>query len=341
MAEERNLATARAPEAGDAGETDPTKAELQRRMDEARESITQTVQEIKETVTTQYQNVRETISQQLDWREQYRRRPLAFTAGAVGVGLLVGYSVGGAFAGGDSDLDERYYEAEGEYDDEDVSVRAPAERGYAAQAITGGSYGSTAYASQHRPLASTPAGMAAARESVSAASEAYERGMERQQSEGAAYGSRRQADGRTYEAAPQASALPDARPSYSSGYQNPLASGAAGEEQPSGPGLFERFKETQAYDRLQQELQTLGSRAVEELSKTAQNVVLPALLGKLKDLIGIDLSTQREVAQRSRLEHQTAHARTQTEQAAEGTQGGSQAAPGGTAYAASGGTSTP
>ncbi|HEY1404914.1 MAG TPA: hypothetical protein VGB05_12350, partial [Pyrinomonadaceae bacterium] len=68
MAEERTLGTARAPETTDTADDDVTKAELQRRMDEARESITQTVSEIKDTVTTQYQNVRETISQSLDWR---------------------------------------------------------------------------------------------------------------------------------------------------------------------------------------------------------------------------------------------------------------------------------
>jgi hypothetical protein len=61
---------------------------------------------------------------------------------------------------------------------------------------------------------------------------------------------------------------------------------------------------------LQQEVGNLGNRFVEELSKTAQNVVLPALLGKLKDLIGIDLSAQREVAQRSRLEQQATVANT-------------------------------
>ena len=258
MAEERNLATARAPEAADAESdaVDPTKAELQRRMDEARESITNTVHEIKETVTNQYQNVRETISQQLDWREQYRRRPVVFAAGAIGVGALVGYSLGGALFGSDDDLADRYYEAEGEYDDTQVSVRA--DRSYAAQAITGGAYGSTAAAS------------------------------------------------------PLAGDLSDVRPSYSSGYE---ATPAPVAEEPSGPGLFERFKETQAYDRLQQEVQTLGSRAVEELSKTAQQVVLPALLGKLKDLIGIDLSTQREVAQRSKLEQQAVTTRAQADQA--------------------------
>jgi hypothetical protein len=97
MAEERNLATARAPES--AADPDATKEELQRRMEEARESITQTVSDIKETVTTQYQSVRESISQTLDWREQYRRRPVALAVGAFGVGAVAGYAVGGLVFG--------------------------------------------------------------------------------------------------------------------------------------------------------------------------------------------------------------------------------------------------
>jgi hypothetical protein len=88
--------------------------------------------------------------------------------------------------------------------------------------------------------------------------------------------------------------------------------------------VLARFRETKAYDRLQDELSTLGERAVEELSKTARNVVLPALLGKVKDMIGIDLSTQREVAQRSRLEQESATAQKQGDRAA--------GEPGGTAY---------
>ena len=245
MAEERNLATARAPEAP--ADTDATKEELQRRMEEARESITQTVTEIKETVTNQYEAVRESISQTLDWREQYRRRPVAFAIGALGVGALVGYSVGGALMG-ESDLVERYYESEGDdYETDGGGTNAP-QRGAAASAA--------AYA----PPAAYPA----------------------------------------------AESAPTPRPSYSSGYE------AAAAEEPNKPGLLERFKETQAYDRLQQEVGNIGSRVVDELSKTAQTVVLPMLLTKLKDLIGIDLSTQREVTQRSRLEQQANSAQSAT-----------------------------
>jgi ElaB/YqjD/DUF883 family membrane-anchored ribosome-binding protein len=281
MAEERTLGTARAPET-DTADDELTKAELQRRMEEARESITQTVSEIKDTVTTQYQNVRESISQSLDWREQYRRRPVAFSAGALGVGVLLGYSIGGALMGDGPELNERYYESEGDdYDTDESTVRTPSERAFASQAIIGGAYGSTAYAQ--------PQATARPREEASSDSTYTE---------------------------------PPARPSYSSGYEASLAStGSSSSSEPQKPGIFERFKETQAYDKLQAEVATLGNRAVEELSKTAQSVVLPALLGKLKDMIGIDLSTQREVAQRSKLEHQATAASAATTSAQEGSAG--------------------
>ena len=323
MAEERNLATARATEATDEAE-DPTKAAYQRQMEQARESITQTVAEIKDTVTTQYQNVRETISQSLDWREQYRRRPLPFTLGAVGVGLLVGYSVGGAVFGDEDEdeLDERYYEAQGEYDESYASESAPR--------AAAGAYGSLAYAASP---ASAPYGSsspnAPTADSINEASAAYQRsGAGRSGSEerresfrAAALGSLEGSAGQA--GTPSYDVGGEARPSYSSGYESSTALAAPQPEEPSGPSLFERFKETQAYDRLQREVEQLGARAVEELSKTAQNVVLPALLGKLKDMIGLDLSTQREVAQRSRLEHETAQARTQADKAADAAQGSS------------------
>jgi hypothetical protein len=260
-------------------------------MEEARESITQTVTEIKDTVTTQYQNVRESISQSLDWREQYRRRPVEFSVAALGVGLLVGYSVGGAFRSDDDDseMPERFYESEGDdYDLDESQVRTPSQRGFAPQAILGGAYGSTAYAQPQPPQ----------QQSQPAARGGYE-----DQSSGVAAG------------------FADTRPSYSSGYEASTASSAS--DEPQKPGILDRFKETPAYDRLQAEAATLGNRFVEELSKTAQAVVLPALLGKLKDLIGIDLSTQREVAQRSKLEHQAASSGAATSRESQPQSGGS------------------
>lgn len=93
MAEERTLGLARAPESTE----DLSKEELQRRMDQARDSISHTVTEIKETVANQVQAVKDT----LDWREQFRRRPVAWSVGAMGAGFLVGCAVASLVVGDD------------------------------------------------------------------------------------------------------------------------------------------------------------------------------------------------------------------------------------------------
>ena len=116
MAEERTLGLARAPEQST---EDLSKEELQRRMDVARDSISNTVSEIKETVANQVQAVKDT----LDWREQFRRRPVAWSVGALGVGFLVGYRVAAIAADDD--------EPRGDYRDH----YAADYRSYAAQPV--------------------------------------------------------------------------------------------------------------------------------------------------------------------------------------------------------------
>src|SRR4026208_2134575 len=93
MAEERTLGLARAHEQTS---EEPSKEELQRRLGEARDSITSTVTEIKETVASQVKAVKDT----LDWREQFKRRPVAWSAAALGAGFATGYCIA-AFAKGD------------------------------------------------------------------------------------------------------------------------------------------------------------------------------------------------------------------------------------------------
>ena len=330
MAEERNVGLARAPESASptasTAETEATKEELQRRMEEARESITQTVAEIKETVTQQYNQVRETISETLDWREQFRRRPVPFVAGAVGLGLLLGYGIGGAFAGGEGDdeLDGYAGGRRDELDDEDEDVRAsisasnlgaaisPA-RSYAATPITGGPSPSSSD-EPSRAQAPTPSARGfASQPGASSAPSAAPLSLSRQD------------------------VGPETRPAFAAAAPGgSFAGGAddldsadgatASEDEADKPGLLQRiqesgvidkFKESRAYDKLQQELGTLGDRFIEELSTTARNVVVPALLSKLKDMIGIDLGTQREGAQRSRAEHETGPARARPESAAQ------------------------
>jgi hypothetical protein len=76
-----------------AEEAEPTKVQLQQRMEQARDTITQTVEEIKETVTDQVESVKETVSDVLDWNEHFSKNPLLWGAAAVGAGLVIGYSV--------------------------------------------------------------------------------------------------------------------------------------------------------------------------------------------------------------------------------------------------------
>jgi hypothetical protein len=71
-----------------------TKAQLQQRMEETRESISQTVEEIKETVTEQYETVKDTVSGVLDYREQFQKDPLVWSIGALSAGFALGYTLG-------------------------------------------------------------------------------------------------------------------------------------------------------------------------------------------------------------------------------------------------------
>ena len=193
MAEERNLGL---PRAREVGAEDPSKEALQRRMEEARDSITNTVTEIKDNVAQQYENVKDA----LDWREHFKKQPVAWSLGAAGVGFFVGYGLAAALS---SD------------DDEDIPYASQTMRTYEPQRMIG------------EPLA-------------------------------------------------RATASAQAKTN--------------GED--DGPGLLERFKETSAYDRLSKEAGSLGDRLIEELSTTAQQVVLPALLKKIKGWIGVDLSNK-------------------------------------------------
>jgi hypothetical protein len=91
----RKSADASEPESKDA---------LRQQLEETRESISETVAEIKSVVTHQYEEVRETVEsvkegvgEVLDWRTEFERNPLVWGAGAVSVGILVGFGIARAF----------------------------------------------------------------------------------------------------------------------------------------------------------------------------------------------------------------------------------------------------
>lgn len=83
---------------------EPTKAELRRQMEEARESISETVAEIKDVVTQQYEEVREKVEtvkegveEVVNWGEHFERNPLVWGAGAVSAGILIGLGLARVF----------------------------------------------------------------------------------------------------------------------------------------------------------------------------------------------------------------------------------------------------
>ena len=226
MAEERTLGLARAHEQTT---EEPSKEELQRRLGQARDSISHTVTEIKETVANQVQAVKDT----LDWKEQFKKRPVAWSLGALGVGFATGYCIAN-FVKGD---DDRY----------DYST-----------AIDRFGEESKHYASQS-PL------------ETSAAAMAPQTGMRAKEGNG----------------------LHD-----------------------NGPGFFQKVANTQAFERVRDEVSNIGDAFVQELTKTAKSVVLPAVMTSLRNFIGDHLpnaptqqstsasSTQREQSQAGRSSYQ-------------------------------------
>src|SRR6476619_6234665 len=202
MAEERTLGLARAQEHSS---EEPSKEELQRRLGEARDSITNTVTEIKETVANQVQAVKDT----LDWREQLKRRPVAWSAAALGVGFCTGYCIA-SYAKGDS---PDYDSAIDRYGEESIRY-----------------------------------------------------------------------------AATSAQPLMQSRPDNG--------------KHDTGPGFFHKVAQTPAFERVRDEAGNIGDAVVQELSKTAKNVVLPALITSLRNFIGEHLpNVQKQSTYQPSQEH--------------------------------------
>ena len=75
------------PAAGAPVSVEATKEELQQRMEDARESLSETVGQIRETVEEQYASVKAGVSGMLDWREGVQQDPLLWSVGALAAGV--------------------------------------------------------------------------------------------------------------------------------------------------------------------------------------------------------------------------------------------------------------
>lgn len=79
-------------------EADP-KQDLERRIEESRDSITHTVQDIKDAVADEYESIKRGISETFDWHEQFRKHPIAWMFGSLAVGYVLGNSLASAYSG--------------------------------------------------------------------------------------------------------------------------------------------------------------------------------------------------------------------------------------------------
>ena len=73
---------------------EPSKRELERQMQRTRESLAETIGEIKDTVEHEYASAKRTVSGVLDYREQFKDEPLAWSLGALSAGFALGYTLG-------------------------------------------------------------------------------------------------------------------------------------------------------------------------------------------------------------------------------------------------------
>jgi len=175
---------------------EPSKEELQRRLGQARDSISNTVTEIKETVAHQVQAVKDT----LDWREQFKKRPVVWSAAALGAGFATGWCIA-AYAKGDGLEYQSAIDRFGQESDY-----------YTSQAMGGG------------VAMATPGG--------------------------------------------------------------PRTEQHGNGSHDTGPSFFQKMVHTHAFERVKDEAGNIGDALVQELSKTAKQVVLPALITSLRNFIG-------------------------------------------------------
>ena len=72
----------------------PSKQQLQKQMEQTRQSVSETVGEIKETVNEQIAVAKQTVTGVLNYREEFSKEPLVWSLGALSAGFALGYTMG-------------------------------------------------------------------------------------------------------------------------------------------------------------------------------------------------------------------------------------------------------
>jgi hypothetical protein len=189
------------------------KDEIRRRLEETRESVREAASEIKEAATQGFVSVKDAVAD-FDWRDEVKKRPVAWSLGALGLGLLAGYAISGAT--------KRAHDGEGK------RSYVPSEpHANAAHPIIGGL--------------------------------------------------------------------------HNSAREQPPAPARVEAEKERAPATIEKSTEPGASDRVRKELGSLRDRFIDEVSTIAHQVLLPALIRKIRQAISANVSDKRTPATQPRV----------------------------------------
>lgn len=192
----------------------------------------------------------------LDWRAQVRQRPAAVSVGALSIGLLTGYCIGGT-------LMKR--------------------QGGRSRSATGSSMSDTTSMQSSSASAATklPTYTPGAAEQVP--DSAY--GVSGQEQTGLHDASQSSLDSLTTDEALQA--MPDYPPSYNKDYKDKsMTKPRRAKPQRKESKLMARFKQTAAFDRLQTEASKISNQLIDQLSNVGHNTILPAITDKADQIFG-------------------------------------------------------
>jgi hypothetical protein len=181
------------------------KDEIRRRLEETRESVKEAAGDIREAATQGFVSVKDAVAD-FDWRDEVKKRPVAWSLGALGLGLLAGYAISGAT--------KRAHDGEGK------RSYVPSEpHANVAHPIIGELHNSTT--------------------------------------------------------------------------EQPPAPARVKAEKKLAPATIEKSREPGASDRVRQELGSLRDRFIDEVSTIAHQVLLPALIRKIREAISTNVSDKR------------------------------------------------
>lgn len=197
----------------------------------------------------------------LDWRTQVRQRPAAVSVGALSIGLLTGYCIGGTLMnrkGG------RSSSATGSSMSDTTSMQLSSTQSSSASAVS-------------KLPAYTPEAAEQVQDSAYGVS-----GQEQTSSHDASQSS---LNSSTTDEALQT--MPDYPPSYGKDYKDKSGTKPRrAKPQRKESKLFAKFKQTSAFDRLQTEVSKISNQLINQLSDVGHNTVLPAITDKANQIFG-------------------------------------------------------